>query len=769
MLKNRPIVAITIGYIIGIIMGLYCKISIVFLYLILFLIYLILKKIHKKQFKLISIRRYSRYIKIIFTKNICIIIFISSFISNIITIHRNQQIENYINRIDKKEIQMTANIVSNEITKKYSKQYIIKYKNKQFYLNIKNELKIEFGDTIYLEGTFIKPKSRTNYKGFDFFEYCKSQGLYGTINAKNVKVINDKKSFFNQFFLNIKEFVHKKFSKEISNVLLGIILGYREEISEDIKEDFNESNVSHLLAVSGMHIGYLILFCHFIFKKIGKRNSEFFTILIIILFFKIANFSPSILRAAIMAIIMIVSKLLYRKNDIWTTFCLALLCLLIYNPFMINNISLILSFVATFWIILYNKLFYNKNIIVNTIKLTISLTVFLIPISAIYFYKIPVISIEISIIVGVLAGPIFILGISYVLLGRIFNLCIIKALLDCLLKMLLNITKFGSKIPLNKIFIIIPNTVEVIFYYTIIFISIFLFFIYKKKRIKNELFKRRIKNLINLLKFRLNQNKQEVISIAIILVIVLAFFTFIPKKLIIHFIDVGQGDSCLIITPNNKKILIDGGGNENYDVGEKILIPYLLSRKIRFLDYVIISHFDTDHIGGVLTVMEDIRVKAVVISKQGEFTENYKKFMQIVKQKHIKILIVGQGDKLKIENGIYFDILWPDNSKYVSENVLNNNSIVCKLKYKNFSMLFTGDIEEIAEIQLLEKYKNNIEIFNSTILKVAHHGSKTSSTQKFIDAVKPKMALIGVGENNKFGHPNESILQRLKDLRYENM
>ncbi len=233
----------------------------------------------------------------------------------------------------------------------------------------------------------------------------------------------------------------------------------------------------------------------------------------------------------------------------------------------------------------------------------------------------------------------------------------------------------------------------------------------------------------------------------------------------------GNGDSTLIVTPNNKKILVDGGGSEygDFDVGSKILVPYLLNRKILTIDYLIISHFDTDHVGGLLTVMEELKVDKVVISKQGEDSENYRKFREIVKKNKIKVQIVGQGDRLKIENEVYFDILWPNNSNLLSENILNNNSIVCKLVYKNFSMLFTGDIEEIAEKQILQEYRNNLQLLKSNILKVAHHGSKTSSTEEFIDAVKPKSALIGVGENNTFGHPNDSVLERLTKIRCENL
>ena len=195
--------------------------------------------------------------------------------------------------------------------------------------------------------------------------------------------------------------------------------------------------------------------------------------------------------------------------------------------------------------------------------------------------------------------------------------------------------------------------------------------------------------------------------------------------------------------------------------GKQVLIPYLLDRGIRLIDYMIISHFDTDHVGGLLTVMEEFKVNTVIFSRQGEVSENYKRFTNIVKEKSIKAIVVEKGDRFKVENNLYFDILWPNNSNIVMENELNNNSIVCKMIYKKFSILFTGDIEQAAERQILNEYRNNLQILNSTILKVAHHGSKSSSIKEFVDNVKPKIALIGVGKNNIFGHPNADVIERL--------
>ena len=167
--------------------------------------------------------------------------------------------------------------------------------------------------------------------------------------------------------------------------------------------------------------------------------------------------------------------------------------------------------------------------------------------------------------------------------------------------------------------------------------------------------------------------------------------------------------------------------------------------------------------------MKELSVGKIIISKQGEESENYQKFKELIKERKIKVQVVNKGDRLQIERNLYFDILWPDNSKLISENVLNNNSIVCKLHYKNFSMLFTGDIEEIAQKEILKEYKENINLLKATIIKVPHHGSKTSSTQEFLEAVNSSFALIGVGKNNTFGHPNDEVIERLKSLRYKNI
>ena len=163
--------------------------------------------------------------------------------------------------------------------------------------------------------------------------------------------------------------------------------------------------------------------------------------------------------------------------------------------------------------------------------------------------------------------------------------------------------------------------------------------------------------------------------------------------------------------------------------------------------------------GGCLTILEELPVREVWIAKQEVNSSNYQQFIQIIKNKNILVRIWQAGENLQIGK-LYLRILWPEKEQ-IMENALNNNSLVLQLQYEQFSILFTGDIEAIAEEKMVQTYGKSLQ---STILKVAHHGSKSSTIEAFVECVNPKIALIGVGENNTFGHPNEMVIQRLKDI-----
>lgn len=224
-----------------------------------------------------------------------------------------------------------------------------------------------------------------------------------------------------------------------------------------------------------------------------------------------------------------------------------------------------------------------------------------------------------------------------------------------------------------------------------------------------------------------------------------------------------SGDCCVIRSPLGKNIIIDGGNNRDYDYGEQVVVPYLLDRKITKIDFLMVSHFDADHCGGLFVVVENLKVDTIILGKQDSEYENCVEFLKLAKSKNVKVISVQAGDVIKIDKYCQFQILWPDSQNMISDNGINNNSILTKLVYGEFSMLFTGDIEEKAEKESLEKYKNT-DVLNCDILKVAHHGSKSSSIQEILEKITPKVAVIGVGENN-YGHPNKDVLERLQNLR----
>lgn len=801
---KRPILIAVIGYIIGIIVGLYFKTSIVLFYIPLITTYLIYKFCNKaktKKFRLLSIKRYLRYIKLYLNSKVIIVLIISSILSNTIVAFQNKNYEKIYNNLSIQEnLNLTGIIISEKQEKQYYDKYKIetKYNNKKikFYITTSKNIKLEYGDKIKFSGTYTKPEIQRNYKGFDYSEYLKQLKICGTIKCEKIKVLEENQGnkifqisnqISNKIISNTKEFLEE----ETSSILLGLILGYKQDLDEETQENFKNASMSHILAVSGMHVAYVILGINLIFKNlIGKKNTNILSILILIFYMFITNFSPSITRAGIMGIIMLFSNIIHRKNDIYTSISISLFLILIYNPFLILNLGLLLSYGGVIGIIIFNKnilkLLKNlkiknkkykykispklkKNIdkIKEIISVSISVQISILPIILYNLNTFSPYFLISNLALSFIIGPIVILCFLLIIIILI-NISIAKIFLPVIqigIKILIFISNIG-KLPFSKIYVAAPSLFSILIYYLSLIVLFSIYNIYSsKKPNKTQI---RVKNLIALIKIKLRQNKQKVKYILAIIIFLSFVINLIPHNLKIHFIDVGQGDASLIITPQNKTILIDGGGSSSsdFDIGKSTLIPYILDRGFTNIDIVIISHFDSDHVGGILTLLEELKVGKVYIPKQIEKCSNYQKFLEIVNEKKIKVYEVIAGNRIHIEKNLYLDIIWPTDEQ-ITTNVLNNNATVCNLHYKNFSMLFTGDIEEIAEKEILKIYYSNSNFLKADVLKVGHHGSKTSSISEFIHAVNPEMAIIGVGKNNSFGHPNEDVLERLKNLNCE--
>lgn len=762
---KRPIIIILISYIIGILGGLYTNSIAFFCFTIILAMCLWgIRKINNKYFRFLR-RFLKRYTELL--------ILISMTFGFLYTNILEQKYDTIYEA--KGEIEEHCIVIAEKEPKEYKDLYKVKIVNSKnsarngtkLYIRVNKKANIEVGDMLLINGTYLEPDVARNERGFNYKEYLKTLEIYGTVEINHYKVI--KKGRINKLILytaRLKEILKSNISKVIKkaenkNLLIAMILGDTEDLSEELKTDFLNSNLYHILSVSGGQVSNIIIGITILFRllKIHKKIMDVLCIVILIEFMFLTGLTPSIIRACIMCIISLISGLIIRRYDIANSLGISLLIILINNPFAINSLSVLLSYFGFLGIIVLgsftikevNKVIKNNILryILNIVISSVAAQIFIFPIILYIFGTISLTFIFSNLLIIPLSTVITIIGLFIMICPlQIFGF------VEPLIELTINIVGFFSNIGISKIYCIIPNIKEIITYYVM---SLYLYYMLRR-------------DYIYKIKHFFRKYKKILVLILLLCIGISFIYKNIPKDLYINFIDVGQGDSTLITTQFNKKILIDGGGSEfgsTFDVGEKTLLPYLLKKKIHKLDYVIISHFDSDHVGGILTILEELNVKQVLIPKQVEYSENYNKFLDIIKKRNIKVKIVGEGNTINIDKNTYLDILWPE-EKQITDNVLNNNSLIVRLCYKNFKMLFTGDIEEIAEQKLLQKYENT-EKLTADILKVAHHGSKSSSIAEFLEKVNPRIALIGVGKNNKFGHPNAGVLDRLNMLRNKNI
>ena len=619
---NRPILIVVIGYIIGILWGLYLQTSIVLLYIFLAIIYIIINfKYKKKKFKILSIKRHFRYLKLIFKINTILVVVISSFISNSIIKYQESK---YDKIYQLTEVNTTGIIVSNKEEKEYKNRYKIKLENGiNFYLDTELDIELHYGDKVKIAGEYQEPQEARNYKGFDYKQYLKTLKIYGTIKAENVKLL-EKNAYnpilqgANNIFLKIKENIENTYNEQTQGLMLGILLGYTKNIDEEIKENFSESNISHVLSVSGMHVSYIIFLVTNSTKNIfGKRSSKIISSVVLVLYMFITGFSVSVVRACIMGIISCMSFVLYRKNNTINNIAISILIILISNPFNMISLSFLLTYGGTIGILFFKNNIekFLKNIkirnrkwkyifikiqrkcqpIIDCISVSISAQIVIAPIILWNFNTIGISFLICNLLLNLVVGIIVMGGLIQAIITFInFKIGhLIAYFLQIPIYILIPISKLGTKIPFGNFKVVTPYLIQIIIYYFLIILINYLYKIFHKRNL--TVTENRIKNLIHVFKFKIKPYKKKILYILVFCIFILFVLSKLPKDLKIYFIDVGQGDSTLIVTPKEKVILIDGGGSQTYDVGKNTLLPYLLDRRIRQIDYLIVSHFDFDH------------------------------------------------------------------------------------------------------------------------------------------------------------------------------
>lgn len=659
---------------------------------------------------------------------------------------------------------------------------------KKFLLDVKKKdysKELEYGDIITFNGVYNKPNVQRNYGGYDYSLYLKTQNIYGTFDGSQIELKSKNKgSFVQKGIISFKEYIKgilkENLGEDEAELCIGLVIGDRTNLAKDIQEDFKTSNLTHMLAVSGSHFVYIILAVTYINKFLKhKRLGQILMLIVIILFMNLTGNTGSVVRSGIMASLGIIASIIHRKSDIWNNMAIAMLIQIILNPYIIFDVGVQLSYGGVIGIVAFNKVVTNSieqlsnkinNYIKESISVTISANIVIIPIMMYTFNTISLSFVISNLLAGAILGIIVLYAFALIFLYMVLHSFIspLFILLNLMLKILIFIAHICSLIPFSKIYVVTPKIGLMILFY------VFLYLLVKKQdsnaiislfSVKRSSFIKPKLNKINLNSVILS--KKTIAFFTIVIVILNFIYPVMASKrnnLEVNFIDVGQGDSTLIRV-SNKTILIDGGGSsygETFDVGEQTLFPYLLDRGINTIDYVIVSHFDSDHCQGLNFVMENMKVKNAIISSLGQESNEYDTFINLAQKQETNLIYVKKGDIIKIGD-CAIKILFPDNEP-ITDNEKNNNALVFKFMWKNISILFTGDIEEKAENKILSLYSDNLEELKSAILKVAHHGSKTSTTKEFLEAVKPQIALIGVGEDNNFGHPNSGVIERLENI-----
>ena len=654
--------------ILAIIMGLYCK-SIVLFFMLCFLLLLVF---------LITKKKANHFI-LIFT---CFVVFYTytSMLEN--------QYEQISQNYDKQEIKIQAIITSNGEEKEYKKVYKIKVekienlkskevKYEHFHLlcNVKKpkegEINLQYGDKIELLATFEKPQSSRNEGGFDYSQYLKTKKIVGIINVKNEDIIHLQKNQINWLETKI-HLIKNTLIQKIKNILpqktqgvcIGLLLGDKTLIPENIKEDFRKSSLSHMLAISGAHVSYLLLgittFLNGI--KMHKRWSKMVVIVFLIFFMALVEFTPSVTRACIMAILTLTADIVFRKSNVYKNLGISSLLILTANPYAILDIGFQLSFGGTIGIVIFmnqksrkekeqskqeieeNSLLLIKqknkwiNKILTNIKQIITVSFYanliILPIILYHFNTFSATFLISNLLASPILGICLILGMVFIVLLLIFQPIaqLLAVLLNPILELLMQIANITGKIPFSQILLPTPNIFQILIYYFLLF-----FFYYAEKiadfcyttslssypktkqfrkfSIKQESNSKKYQSQttggqeVGQLKSTPKQNyfKKAIVSFLIFLLLVPYITNYIPtNQLKIYFIDVGQGDCMLIQTPTKKTILIDGGGSEtgSFDVGNKTLLPFLLDHHIMQIDYMMFSHLDSDHCDGMFSILE---------------------------------------------------------------------------------------------------------------------------------------------------------------------
>lgn len=575
-------------------------------------------------------------------------------------------------------------------------------------------------------------------------------------------------------------------------VMKAILLGDKAFMSSKVKELYKNNGIIHILAVSGLHISLIGMGLYRLLRKGGCKNfaASMTSIIIMYLYGQMCGMSSSAFRAVFMFAIRLLAPMAGRTYDMLSALAISEIMLLVDKPLLVYNSGFLFSFGAVLGIALVmpslkllsaktsnplkEKLRFAddpgeplwKSVLEKTgTSLLVSISVFLVtlPVYMSFYYTYPVYSIFLNLIILPMMGPIMVIGMCMIPAGGLFPplgtaLGSLVHFILWIIGLLCNIT---GKIPGKTWFMGHAKDWKIWMYALLLCLFLLLWDIETDdgviQKLKDKLGKGYEKHLRFMDTFRFS-----ILAFALFVLIINPSY-----GLSITMMDVDQGDG-ILISKDGSNILIDGGSTGKKNVGKYSIIPFLKYQGIGTIDAAIITHEDQDHISGVLEIMDDmesggIRISTLILPDINEKCrgENYHKLQERAEQLKIKVKYISCGQTVSFR-GVSFLCINP--AKNMITDGANAYSTVLLMKYGSFSALFTGDVEEEGQEHILKDLRANKELFKElTMLKVAHHGSMYTTNEEFLDILRPKIAVISCGRNNRYGHPHGELLRRLEE------
>lgn len=619
-----------------------------------------------------------------------------------------------------------------------------------------------YGDKI---GLWAKIKRVRNYKNpgaFDFEGYMRCRGIYHTAWIKDdseITLFLEKE--INPFLAKIYYLQEKILSSlgaplghPEGPILRALVLGDRSGLTPQVNQAFIDSGTYHILAISGMNVA-AVGFSAFVFLRLlwfSRKGAALGSMFLVNFYALLAGGSPSVIRAALMASLFFVALILERETEIYTILALSAFIILLLNPLYLFDIGFLLTFSATLAIVYAVPRFpcpWKSKPAVwlwDSLLVTLAASSGVIPILAYHFNRLSWVGILANLIVVPLSYLITVLGMAAGFLSLLvppWGVNWLIKLTGFLVSLLYQSTAFFADWPAASFRIYTPTIMMIIFFY----ISIY--------------------SLSNIRKhFNYKILFAAGFSFFLFLVIFKILTPYFHRDLRITFLDVGQGECTLVELPRGKVVMIDGGGSytQDFDVGERVVAPYLWHQWIRKIDLLIISYTAPDHIGGLPFILEHFAVKEVWdTSRKARGSRLYWEVKSLIRRKKIKYREVYAGD-FREEGEVVLKVLHPpkDFVREVKSNTqgwVKNLSLAIKIDYRGYAFLFPGDIDLEEEAQLLSQQ----ELF-CQLLKVPRHGAKTSCSYSFLSRVAPQIAVISVGEGNRFHYPAVEPQERLQSI-----